>query len=145
MCHSGYLTASWTAGSNYIRTHIVPNNAKNRALAAIHSQTLPPNITLKYYSQFYLQTIKITSLFRLCEYSFYVFQEINRISVGTSEGVRTLWQSRFLLPQAVFNSRLLHFLLLGSYRRYWIRARPVHHYCVVTLTRICSPATLDRP
>jgi len=49
MCHGGSPKASLTWGFNYIRTHIVPDNEKNQALAAIHSQTLPAKNTLNYY------------------------------------------------------------------------------------------------
>jgi hypothetical protein len=35
--------------SQLYKAHIVPNDEKNQALAAIHSQTLPAKNTLKYY------------------------------------------------------------------------------------------------
>jgi len=49
MCHGGKSKASMTWGSDYIRTHIVPDNEKIQALAAIPSQTLQVKNTLKYY------------------------------------------------------------------------------------------------
>jgi len=49
MCHGGHPKASLTWGPDYIRTRIVPDNEKNQALEAIHSQTLQAKNTLKYY------------------------------------------------------------------------------------------------
>ena len=69
MCHGDDQKANLTWRLDYIRTHIVPDNEMNQALAAIPSQTLPVENTLKYYQEFYLQTFKIASLFHLYEYS----------------------------------------------------------------------------
>ena len=49
MWHGSNLKASLTWGRDYIKTHIVPDNEKNEALVAIHSQTLPAKNNLKYY------------------------------------------------------------------------------------------------
>jgi len=49
MCHGDDPKASLTWMLNYIQTHIVPDNEKNQALAAIHRQTLLAKHTLKYY------------------------------------------------------------------------------------------------
>ena len=49
MSHGDDPKASLTWRLDNIRTHIVPDNEMNQALAAIHSQALPVKNTLKYY------------------------------------------------------------------------------------------------
>ena len=41
-----------------MKTHIVPDNAKNNALAAINTQRLPVKNTLKHYQEFHHQNIQ---------------------------------------------------------------------------------------
>jgi len=72
MCHGCNPKASLTWGSDYIRTHIVPDNEKNQALAAIHSQTLPAKNTLKYDYKIYLHSqliLYFTFVNTLCIFS----------------------------------------------------------------------------
>jgi len=82
MCHGGNPKAILTWGTNYIRNHIVPNNEKNQAPAAIHSQTLQARNTLKYYQNFYLlKHFNITWLFHLREYWLYVLVQSDSILI----------------------------------------------------------------
>jgi len=49
MCHGDDPKASLIWRLDYIKTHIVPDDEKNQALAAIHSQKLQAKNTLKYH------------------------------------------------------------------------------------------------
>ena len=142
MCHGSNPRASLTWGSEYIRTHIVPNNEKNQALAAIHSQTLPAKNTLKYYYEFYLFTI--ASLNHLHEYLHYVLEEINTLSICPPEGHRNFQQSRYIPQRGRFNPHLTNTFILSNYTRYRIQSTPTHHNRVVTLQTIFWWTTLDR-
>jgi len=145
MSHGDNLKASLTSGLDYERTHIVPDNEKNQALAAIHSQTLQAKNTLKYYYDFYLQTtFKFTSWVHLREYSIYVFVQIDTLSIRTLMGGRNYQWSNTILQRAAFNPDLLRTFPLRHDTRYRIPSAPVHHSRVVTLRRVQRRATLDR-
>jgi len=143
MCHCNHPNASLTWGSNYIRTHIVPNNEKNQALAAMHSQTLQVKNALKYYSEFYLKTDTISSLFHLCEYSLYVYEEVITISVHTSAGRQNFRWSRIQLQRAWCNPHLSNPVILGCYRMYRIWGALVHHNQIVPLHWVLRRTTLS--
>jgi len=117
MCHGSIQKASLTWSSDDVRTDFVPDNEKNQALAAIHSQTSPAKNTIKYYTEFSLKAFTITSLLQLHEYSLYVYIQTNSFSIRTSTGCRNYQRSNFILRSVAFHPRLLGHFILRSYTR----------------------------
>jgi len=145
MCHGGNPKASLTWGPDYIRTRIVPDNEKMQALAAIHSQTLQTNNTLKYYWEFYLhKNFKITSLIHFREYSLYVLNQVDKTSVRTSSGRQNYRRSNTIFQRSAFNTHLPSDFFVHRYFRYRVRRTPVHHNRVVTLRRVFRRVSVDR-
>ena len=145
MCHGDNRMANLTWRLNYIRTHIIPVNEKNQALAAIHTQTLPAKNTSKYYQDFYHKKPTIISdLFHLGEYSSYYFKQTDTITIRTSIGRQNCGRSRLILKRARFNPHLANAFVISDCSRYTVRGTLIHHHRVVTIRRIVQRVTLDR-
>ena len=86
----------------------------------------------------------ITSLFHLRQYSWYVFEHVDKISICPPEDRPNFPQSRLLLQRAGFNPYLSHAFILNTYRGSLLRHTTVHIFRVVTLWSVFRRATLGR-
>jgi len=143
MSHGDDLKANLTWRLNELRTLIIHDNGKNQALAVIHSQTLQVKNTLKYYEEFCRQTLTITSLLHQREHSLYVFEQVNKVSIGTQSGCRSYRRSNYILQRAEFNPHLPRTIILWNYYRYRIQGSLVHHSSIVIVRKILRRATVD--
>jgi len=123
---------------------MVPDNEMNQAPAAINSQTLPAKNTFKYHYDFYIQSFKISSLNHVHEYTIYIYEEVDTVSVRSPDCRRSIWQLHSLLHTAEFNLHLTNPLILSHYWKYGVRGLELHFNRVVTLWSVSRRTTLDR-